>query len=200
MLRQAQQKIADLALTNIEFEEADADEQQFQESQFDTILCSSAIVYLTDIPKALHQWHNALKAGGVVAFSCLAESSPTSSVLFREVVQRYGITIPNPNELLGTHEKCYQMLQSIGFEEIKITNEQFGFYLQDPEASWNGNAKSAFGLQEVQWSQQQVEQCKHEYFAEVNAVSSEQGFWNDITMFFVIAYKSHPPNLGETSS
>ena len=83
MLRQAQQKIADLALTNIEFEEADADEQQFQESQFDTILCSSAIVYLTDIPKALHQWHNALKAGGVVAFSCLAESSPTSSVLFR---------------------------------------------------------------------------------------------------------------------
>ena len=29
MLRQAQQKIADLALTNIEFEEADADEQQF---------------------------------------------------------------------------------------------------------------------------------------------------------------------------
>lgn len=61
MLRQAQQKIADLALTNIEFEEADADEQQFQESQFDAILCSSAIVYLTDIPKALRQWHNALK-------------------------------------------------------------------------------------------------------------------------------------------
>jgi ubiquinone/menaquinone biosynthesis C-methylase UbiE len=200
MLRQAQQKIADLRLTNIEFEEADADEQQFQESQFDAILCSCAIVYLTDIPKALRQWHNALKAGGVVAFSCLAETSPTSSVLFREVVQRYGITIPNPNELLGTHEKCCQMLQSIGFEDIKITNEQFGFYLQDPEASWNGNAKSAFGLQEVQWSQQQVEQCKHEYFAEVNAVSSEQGFWNDVTMLFVIAYKSHTPILWEISS
>jgi len=200
MLRQAQQKVADLALTNIEFEEADADEQQFQESQFDAILCSSAIVYLTDIPKALRQWHNGLKAGGVVAFSCLAESSPTSSVLFREVVQRYGITIPNPNELLGTHEKCHQMLHSIGFEEIQITNEQFGFYLQNPEASWNGNAKSAFGLQEVQWSEQQLEQCKHEYFAEVNAVSSEQGFWNDVTKFFVIAYKSHTPTLCETSS
>jgi len=90
MLRQAQQKLADLALTNIEFEEADADEQQFQESQFDAILCSSAIVYLTDIPKALRQWHNALKAGGVVAFSCLAENSPTSSLFFPEVVQRYG--------------------------------------------------------------------------------------------------------------
>jgi hypothetical protein len=45
-----------------------------------------------------------------------------------------------------------------------------------------------------------VEQCKHEYFAEVNAVSSEQGFWNDVTMFFVIAYKSHTPTLCEISS
>jgi ubiquinone/menaquinone biosynthesis C-methylase UbiE len=44
MLRQAQQKIGDLGLTNIEFEEADADEQQFEESQFDAILYSSAIV------------------------------------------------------------------------------------------------------------------------------------------------------------
>jgi ubiquinone/menaquinone biosynthesis C-methylase UbiE len=155
MLRQAQQKVADLALTNIEFEEADADEQQFQESQFDAILCSSAIVYLTDIPNTLRQWHNGLKPGGVVAFSCLAESSPTSSVLFREVVQRYGLTVPNPNELLGTHEKCCQIMRSIGFEDIKITNEQFGFYLQDAEAAWNGNANSAFGLQGVPQSSQQ---------------------------------------------
>ncbi len=172
------------------FEEADADEQEFQESQFDVILCSSAIVYLADIPKALRQWHNALQSGGVVAFSCLAESSPTASVLFREVVQRYGIAIPNPNEVLGTHQKCLQMLQSIGFERIEIATEQFGFYLKDAETGWAGNAKSAFGLQDVQWSEQQWEQCKQEYFAQFNATSTEQGFWNDITMFFVAGYKS----------
>jgi SAM-dependent methyltransferase len=200
MLRQAQQKVADLALTNIEFEEADADEQQFQESQFDAILCSSAIVYLTDIPNTLRQWHNGLKPGGVVAFSCLAESSPTSSVLFREVVQRYGLTVPNPNELLGTHEKCCQIMRSIGFEDIKITNEQFGFYLQDAEAAWNGNANSAFGLQGVPQSSQQWEQCKQEYLAAVNAVSSEQGFWNDITMFFVVACKSNMQSFCEIST
>ena len=120
MLQQARQKVAATSLMNILFEEADADEQEFQENQFDVILCSSAIVYLTDIPSSLRQWHNALQSGGVVAFSCLAESSPTASVLFREVVQRYGIVIPNPNEVLGTHQKCRQMLQSIGFERIEI--------------------------------------------------------------------------------
>lgn len=122
MLQQARQKVAATSLMNILFEKADADEQEFQESQFDVILCSSAIVYLTEVPKALRQWHNALHSGGVVAFSCLAESSPTASVLFREVVQRYGIAILNPNEVLGTHQKCRQMLQSIGFERKENRN------------------------------------------------------------------------------
>ncbi len=194
MLQQARQKVADLGLANIEFAEADADEQEFSDSQFDVILCSSAIVYLTDIPQALRQWYNALKPGGFVAFSCLAETSPTSSILFREVVQRYGITIRNPNELLGTHQKCFQILRSIGFENIEITNEQFGFYLQDAEAAWNGNANSAFGLQGVQWSYQQWEQCKQDYFAAISALSSAQDFWNDVTMFFVVARKS---NIGD---
>lgn len=189
MLQQAQQKVTALALTNIKFEEADADEQEFQESQFDAILCSSAIAYLTNIPKALRRWHNALKPKGVLAFSCLAETSATASVLFRTVVQRYGITIPNPNEFFGTPEKCCQVLQGIGFEGIKITTEQFGFYLQDVEAQWDGNAKSAFGLQGVQWSEQQWKQCKQKYFAEIDAASTEQGFWNDITMFFVTGCK-----------
>lgn len=189
MLQQGRQKVATLALTNIKFEEADADEREFQQNQFDAILCSSAIVYLTDIPKALHQWHNALKLEGVMAFSCLAETSPTASVLFRAVVQRYDITIPNPNELLGTPQRCYQMLQASGFERIEITTEQFGFYLQDALAGWTGNAKSAFGLQNVQWSEQKWEQCQQEYFAAVAAASTEQGLWNDIVMFFVTGYK-----------
>jgi ubiquinone/menaquinone biosynthesis C-methylase UbiE len=87
MLQQAQQKVKALGLTNIKFEEADADEQKLRESRFDAILCSSAIVYLTDIPSSLRQWHSALKPGGIVAFSCLAETSPSASILFREVVQ-----------------------------------------------------------------------------------------------------------------
>jgi ubiquinone/menaquinone biosynthesis C-methylase UbiE len=64
MLQEARQKIAALGLTNIRFEQVDADEQALQEGQFDAILCSSAIVYLTDIPKALCRWYDALKSGG----------------------------------------------------------------------------------------------------------------------------------------
>lgn len=190
MLQQAQQRVEALELTNIKFEEADADEQKLRQSEFDAILCSSAIVYLTNIPSSLCQWHSALKPGGIVAFSCLAETSPSASALFREVVQRYGITIPNPNELLGTPRRCCQILEEIGLREISVTTEQFGFYLQDAEAGWTGNAKSAFGFQNVEWSEEQLEQCKLEYFAEVNKASTEEGYWNDVTMFFVTARRS----------
>jgi ubiquinone/menaquinone biosynthesis C-methylase UbiE len=191
MLQQAQQKVEILGLTNIKFEEADADEQELQERQFDAILCSSAIVYLIDIPAALRRWHNALKPSGIVAFSCLAETSPSASALFRVVVRRYGIDIANPNELLGTPNRCCQMLKMIGFKEISVVTEQFGFYLQDTEAAWIGNAKSAFGLQDRNWSKEKLEQCKQEYFAEINKTSTEKGYWNDITMFFVTARRSN---------
>jgi protein-L-isoaspartate O-methyltransferase len=50
MLQQAREKVEALGLTNITFEQVDADEQELQESRFDAILCLSAIVYLTDIP------------------------------------------------------------------------------------------------------------------------------------------------------
>lgn len=189
MLLQAQHKVAVSGLTNIRFEKADADEQEFLENQFDVILCSSAIAYFTDIPTSLRRWHDALKPRGIVAFSCLAETSPTASVLFRKVVQRYGITIPNPNELLGTPQRCSQILDKIGFEEIEITTEQFGF-LQDAEAAWTANAKSAFGLQDVKWSDEQRQQCQQEYFTEVKQASTAAGYWNNVTMLFVRAHKS----------
>jgi hypothetical protein len=86
-----------------------------------------------------------------VAFFCLAETSPTASVLFRTGVQKHGITI-HPNELFGTPEQCFQMLKMIGFENISFKIEQFGFYLQDIEAGWAGNAERVFGLQNVEWS------------------------------------------------
>lgn len=189
MLKQAQQKANVLRLTNIEFEEVDADKQPLQKNQFDVILCSSAIMYLTDIPSSLSQWHNALKPGGTVAFSCVSETSPSASVVFRTVVQKYGVTIPNPNELLGTPERCCQLLEKIGFRKVAIATESLGFYSQNAEALWIGNANSAFGLQDVNWPEKKLERCQQEYLEEMNKYASTEGYHNEITMFFVTAQK-----------
>ncbi|MGB5973123.1 MAG: class I SAM-dependent methyltransferase [Nodosilinea sp.] len=190
MLQQAQHKVEELGLENIRLEKSDADTQELQKNGFDALLCSSAIVYLADIPASLRQWHSALKTGGTLAFSCLAETSPSASVVFRAVVQKYGVIIPNPNKPLGTPERCCRMLGATGFNQASVTTEQFGAYLHNAEAVWTGNAKSAFGLQDVSWSREKLEQCKQAYLARIKEASTEKGYWNDITLFFVVAQKS----------
>jgi ubiquinone/menaquinone biosynthesis C-methylase UbiE len=194
MLAQARQKIAALALKNIEFKnidfiEADAEYLDFQDNSFDIIFCSAAIVYLTDIPTALRHWYRFLKLGGLVAFSCNTETAFTASILFREKAQIYGISIPNPNELLGTPEKCQYLLQQAGFKNIKIVTQQFGFYLNDAEAAWKANANSAYGYPVFQLPLEKLAQFKAEYIAEIQASSTEQGFWHDVSSLFVFAHK-----------
>lgn len=189
MLNHAQRKIEAEGLHNIELIEADADYLNFSDN-FDAILCSSAIVYLTDIANSLQQWYNFLKMGGLLAFSCLAQTAMTASVLFREKAQAYGISIPNPNEILGTPQKCDRILQDAGFKDIKVVTEQLGFYLGDAEAAWNANANSAFGYQVFQLPPERLAQLKAEYFAQFEALSStEKKFWNDVTAYFVLARK-----------
>ena len=188
-LRQARLRAEASKLTNVRFEEADADNQVLLESQFDAILCSSAIVYFTDIPTVLQRWHKGLKAEGVAAFSCFQETSPSAGALFRKTVARYGISIPNPNQPLGTPERCRQAMRAAGFRDIEIVTEQFGSYLQDGERAWAGNANSAFGLQNATWPIETFEECKQEYLSAITAASGEKGYWNDMTAFFVIAHK-----------
>jgi ubiquinone/menaquinone biosynthesis C-methylase UbiE len=187
MLKQAQSKIDAEGLFNIELVEADADYLNFPDNSFDAILCSSAIVYLADIPAALHSWYRFLQPGGIAAFSCFAQTAITTSVLYRAKLQDYGITVANPNEILGTPEKCRNMLQAAGFKNIEIQTEQFGFYLSEAQSAWQGNSNSACGYQVFQLSPEKLAQLKAEYLRELEALATDEGIWNDATAFFVVA-------------
>lgn len=191
MLEQAQRKVEAAGLQNVELQETDAEYLNFSDNSFDAILCSSAIVYLTDIPTSLRNWHRFLKKGGLVAFSCFAEKALTVSIVYRAVAQRYGIFLPNPNEPLDTPEKCHKMLREAGFKDIEVITEQFGFgnYISNAESAWDRNLNSACGNPLLQLSPEKLEQCKAEYIAELEALATDQGIWNDVTTQFVLSRK-----------
>ena len=83
MLQQAQEKINELGLENIECIQADAEYIDFENESFDIITCSCAIVYFRDIFKALQNWYRWLKKDGVIAFSCGSETSYAAPLIIK---------------------------------------------------------------------------------------------------------------------
>lgn len=194
MLNKAKEKLATSGLQNVNFMEADAENIDFAENSFDRILSSLAICYLSNIPLALNNWYRWLKPNGLVVFNAWAEDAFPPSVLFRKVAQRYNIEVPNPNQPLGTIEKCRQFLQQADFQDIEIEIEQFGWYFQadvnNAEQMWAINSKNVFGYQVLQLSSQKLAQCKAEYVAEIQNLSTiNQEAWCDAPIFFVSARK-----------
>ncbi|NJO28167.1 MAG: class I SAM-dependent methyltransferase [Richelia sp. SL_2_1] len=194
MLNNAKQKLAETDLQNVEFIEADAENLNFAENSFDAILCSLAICYLTDIPTALRKWYKFLKTDGFVAFNVWSKNAFPPSVLFREVANRYGVKVPNPNEPMGRIERCNQLLNKIGFKNISIETEQFGWYFKldanIAENIWQINANNVFGYQVFQLSVDKLAECKAEYIKEMQTLpTTEKGVWCDAPIFFIRAVK-----------
>ena len=192
MLNNAKQKLAETSLQNVEFIEADAETLDFSDNSFDAVLCSLAVCYLTNIPAALRKWHRLIRKNGFIAFNVWQENAFPPSVLFRKIARKYNVNVPNPNAAMGTIEKCNQLLNGIGFSEIKAIAEQFGWYFQVDagiaENIWWMNAKNVFGYQVFQLSADKLEQCKTEYIKEMLALpTTEKGVWCDAPIFFIRA-------------
>ncbi|WP_414586443.1 class I SAM-dependent methyltransferase [Scytonema sp. PCC 10023] len=189
MLKQAQHKIEELGLQNIELIEADAEYIDFDDESFDVILCSTAIVYFTDIPATLHKWYRFLKKGGVLGFSCCSQESCEAPLIIATCA-KYGISIVNINEPTGTPQKCQNMLKEAGFQDIEVKSQQLGFYRSLEQArEWNGGWFHPRENPLSQVSSKQMEELKAEYRQQIEAMTTEEGIWYENMTFFVTAYK-----------
>jgi len=190
MLAQAQKKIDELNLQNLELIEADAEYIGFDDESFDIIFCSTAIVYFRDIPAALSKWYRFLKKGGIVAFSCCSEQSCEAPRII-SICGKYDIYLFNINEPTGTTEKCQNMLAKAGFKDIKVKSQQFGFYRSVEQAKqWNGGWFHPRENPLLEVSSEQMEKLKAEYCQQIEALVTEQGVWYEHMAFFVTARKS----------
>ena len=192
MLDQARSKITAEGLQNIELIEADVERLNFEAESFDAILCSSAFMWLTDIAATLSSCRTWLKNGGLLAFSCYSESSFMIPLLVKACAG-FGVSLPNCNEPLGSHERCRDLLKKAGFDTIDIETEELGSYLErdDPWWHWNGDANwiNPRGNPLAELSEERLGEIRAAYECEVDALATNQGYWHEITMFLVRARK-----------
>jgi len=193
MLEQARRKVEAFGLSNIQFQLADAEALDFPENSFDVVLCSSAFIWMSDLNAALRLWHRLLKPGGLIGFHAFAETAFVGGVVTQKVAEKYGISYAM-SKPTGTIEKCHNLLTAAGFEAIEIKSEQDGSYinLEQAKQMWAGSehpAPGQFPNPLSQLSSEQLEQAKAEFEAELEALVTEQGIWNDVTIFFAFGRK-----------
>jgi len=192
LLDVAKEKTASAGLTNVEYVVGDAETLEFDDAIFDVVLCALSIFLLTDIPKALHEWHRVLKAGGAVTFSSFGPDSMQPLVkLFYDRLSQYDGQAPpgDYTSRTGTPDKCREMLKRTGFEKLEITTEQLGFYFQDTTAYWQEMSSMIHGLRLERLSPADLERFKAEHLSEVESLRTDRGIWVDVPVHFSLATK-----------
>ena len=194
MLAQAKEKIAELKIDNLKLIEADIDNLDFPDNSFNTIFCSSSVPWFTDIPRTFSNWYRWLKPEGKIVFSCYSEKSFLTPIIVQLNQQICQIDLPDWNSITGTPEKCHHLLEQAGFNNVEVKQEQLGHYLTVEEAknTWKGDRLwiNPQGNPLVNLSDEQLAQLKTAYDAKITQLASKKGVWEDITIFYVSAYKS----------
>ncbi|MEG3878094.1 methyltransferase domain-containing protein [Microcoleus sp. herbarium7] len=193
MLDAARNKAQKLNLNNTEFVLADAENLDLPGNSCDRLFCSSAFIWMSDLRAALTHWHGFLKPGGIIGIHAFADTAFVGGVVTQKVAEKYGIAF-NMSKPTGTVEKCQNLLEQAGFKEIEIKIEQDGSYisLEKAKAMWAGSSHPAPGQYPPPLSTlstAQLAQAKAEFEAELEALETEQGIWNDITTFYVFGQK-----------
>jgi ubiquinone/menaquinone biosynthesis C-methylase UbiE len=142
MLREARAAAAASRLTNVEFVEEDASSLTRMASEtFDAVTCAAGLLYM-EVADALREWQRLLKPGGVVAFSTMQAGSPPGGRIFRDCAARFGVSLRDPSEPLGSPSACRQVLEHAGFEVTDIISETVDFSARDLSVAWESNLGS----------------------------------------------------------
>jgi ubiquinone/menaquinone biosynthesis C-methylase UbiE len=194
MLDRARQKAKLLGLRNSQFQLVDAEALDFPVNSFDCIFCSSALIWMSDLLGALRHWHRFLKPGGIIGFHAFADTAFISGIVTQRVLAKYGVSLLL-NQPMGTVEKCHDLLQQAGFEEIEIKSEPDDSYLslEQAQGMWSGNGSFPAPGQHphpgLQLTSAQLAQAKVEFDAELAQLQTDRGIWEDRTIFYAFGHK-----------
>jgi ubiquinone/menaquinone biosynthesis C-methylase UbiE len=198
MLNVARRHPGSSTLGSCEFQFADIESIDFPPESFNGILCSSAIVWLSDIPTALSQWHLWLAPGGVVAFHAFSECSFVTGWVLQQVAHRHSVPLASFHGLMGNPQRCTDLLKTAGFVDISVHIEDRSTYLSEEEARnqysriLNGpypqSPASSSPFKALNDSQRNA--LKTDYEAELAKLVTDQGIWNENITFYVIGRKT----------
>jgi len=193
MLAKCNEKLAATNHNNLRFMYADAEDLPFPDNSFDRIYCSSAFFWMSHPLAALRHWFELLKPGGVLGIN----SSPEDAFLWgggaRRALGKFGIEF-TCNTLTGTREKCRQLVELAGFENVHVHEINDGWYVSVEDAKGPPLTVDAYAPGQhphplTGVPEDILQKVQDEYEADVDRHATEQGVWHDLSMYYVYGKK-----------
>ena len=196
MIKKANEFLKSSTHSNLSFQLADGENLPFSKQSFNRVYCASAFFWIADKEKTLSHWFELLKPGGSVGFHAWPESSYVFGYIARRVLKKYEINYL-AHSPTGTQDKCIQLLENNGYENIKIIVIESGNYISVEQAkeAWVSLDHYPIGQYPhpiANVSSEILKQAKADYDAEMDILNTEKGVWNDTTMYYV--YGNKPTN------
>ncbi len=192
MLDCAKVKAQKAGLTNILFKCEDIDHASFPNNYFDGIFCSFGVFFFSDMQNLISKLIQTMKPGSFFAITSFADGSfrPLSDLTL-ERFKQYGVKLPDSYtwQRLDSHQKHYELLNTIGLKNINSHTEPMGYYLKNTNEWWDIVYYTGFRSFLNQLSVEQVERYKEEHLKEISKTSDKQGILLNVDVIFTIAYR-----------
>jgi arsenite methyltransferase len=190
-LAQAQAKINQAPIQNIQLIEIDEAAYATGSEQFDRIYCSSAIVIFRNIPATLDRWYDWLKPAGAICF-CASSENSFFTPLIVQACRSQGVDLPNLHQPLGTIERCQTLLTNAGFHDVKIDVVDFGKWMsiEASQGCWNGRTWFHADDPLPNCAPPVLTAIKADFDRQVAELATDQGLWHENLTFYVSAHKT----------
>jgi ubiquinone/menaquinone biosynthesis C-methylase UbiE len=186
MLAQAEKKIRQFGIANVDLHTMDAMQLDFRSAYFDSVVCSYGLFFLPDIPAALREWKRVLKPAGGLMFTSFGTAAFHPMIdLF---MARFEHFCPGAHPVvaakLNTPEQCRDLLVAAGYADVAVTSEPLGYHLKGAADWWEVVYNSGLRGLLDQLPVDTRFTFQQEHMEEVNRLMTAQGLWlNAETLF-----------------
>jgi ubiquinone/menaquinone biosynthesis C-methylase UbiE len=140
MVDQTREEISRRSLTNVKVLRMDAERLAFAAETFDTVLCSFAVFFFSDVSRALSEFRKVLRPGGTVAFGFSRRGDPRWS-WYEELLKEFGALDGLPalsgNPEIRREGELVGALTAAGFDGAREIVEKTDFVIADEKTWWS---------------------------------------------------------------
>jgi ubiquinone/menaquinone biosynthesis C-methylase UbiE len=175
MVEQTNADIRTRGIENASVLHMDAERLDFPNASFDCLICGFAIFFFPNLDKALSEFHRVLKPGGSLTVSTWGTKDQRWTWL--EGMSRRSRTesAPGPTPRFDTPEGMTSILESAGFADIQIAEEQLEIFFADEEEWWATNWSHGARLYLEKLTPERLDQAKAYTRNQLNAMKQPQG-------------------------